>query len=289
MILDGLKQSMPPLPPFQGKYRVIYLEPIRYSGERLSIAIMAVSGETIKVLQTISPKKLKCMYGTKATAMNNLIGLIIESAHNHLQAGQAIEEWQPPFSGVELGQIKKTRYQKGFDNMLYQAITSYASLYDGDIVDNINQLLDGNEDEHDEATSLLITSVKNSLGTGYQKYFRKKVSLLKGDQITIDYLGIKFNADIANFNVVQPGMAERNAKAKLLDIQTLRDERQSEQINDNLKVGVMLFEPKAPNKKTAAAIRQIVHMAESRNIAVDICQTTKQLADIIRERDPLTA
>lgn len=289
MIIEELKNSMPPLPPYKGKYRVIYLEPIRHSGERLSIAIMAEGGEAKRVLPTISTKKLKCMYGAQAVAIKNLIGLIVDNANKYLQADHPIEQWQPPFTGVEVSPVKNTRFQKNIDNMLYQAITSYSSLYDGEIVENINQLLEQNDEEHDEATAQLITSVKNNLGKAYQKHFRKKVSLLKGDKITIDYLGVKFNADIANFNVTQPGTAERNAKAKLLDIETLRDERSKEKINNNLTVGFMLFQPDSPNRKTATSIRQIIHMAEARNIKVDVCNKPVQLADLIRERDPLTA
>lgn len=289
MIIEELKSSMPPLPPYKGKYRVIYLEPIRHSGERLSIAIMAESDDAKRVLPTISAKKIKCMYGSQASAIKNLINLIVDSANKHMQSDHPIEQWIPPFSGVEAGPVKSTRFQKNIDNMLYQAITSYASLYDGEIVDNINQLLEQNDEDHDEATAQLITSVKNSLGKAYQKHFRKKVSLLKGDKITIDYLGVKFNADIANFNVTQPGTAERNAKAKLLDIETLRDERAKEKINNNLTVGFMLFEPETPNRKTATSIRQIIHMAESRDIHVDVCDRPDQLADLIRQRDPLTA
>ena len=287
MIFDQLKDSMPPLPPYEGRYRIIYLEPIQLSGERFSVAIMATSANEKKVIQTISHKKLKCMYGKHAPAMQNLITLIVSSASNFLEVSDDLDEWVPPFSGITAGESRKTRYHKDFNNLIYQAVTSFSSLYDGEVVETINQLFEVDEDSTEKANARLITSIKRELGGYHQKNFVKRVDLAKGTTITVDYLGLNFNADISNFALRQLASAETNAKAKLMDMVTLRDEREREKINDNLLVGFLLMAPEGGNDKRQSAIRSIINMANAKNIQVDICKEPKEAAQIIRERDPV--
>lgn len=287
MIIDQLKDSMPPLPAYKGKYRAIYLEPIAYSGENLCIGIMAQGENTAKVIQTISNKKLKCMYGESANAIKNLITLIIESANKHIDLELPIEDWQPPFTGVTAAETRHTRYQNNFDNILYQAVTNFSSLYDGHILDNISQLINDDDQEQDEATTHLITTIKSNLGKAYQARFKQKVKLMKGDTITIDYLGLNLNADIANFDVSNIANAERFAKAKLLDIETLRNEREHETIMTSVNFGFFIFEPEIAKKKATISIKQIAHAAESRDIDCHICQSPDQVAEIIKEKDPV--
>jgi hypothetical protein len=238
MILDAFKSLAPELPNYQARYRPIYFEPMVGSGERFTIAIMAQGqgGET-RVIQTLSPKKMQCMYGEQAATVINLVMLAIDSAHRHLETGADLADWQPPFAGIYPGPIQSTRSNAEMEGVLFQALTSYASLYSGEIVERgLNEINHETPDEDDteEQTATLIRQIKTLVverNPRFAHHWQREVPVLDRGRMTIDYLGVKYNANLSNFNVRQLGVAFRSAKAKLLDLDVLRTKRQAEAID----------------------------------------------------------
>lgn len=265
MIKSAFINKMPALPNYKAGYRIIQLEPISMSGERFTIAVMTQSGEEHKVIQTISSKTLKCMYGNKFKAISSLIGIIIEDARSYLEGLNEIANWTPPFDGVFVGDTRNTRSSKGIDGVLFQAIASFSSLYQGSIVNDAMASLDG-ELEDDHETIRLLDNIKQAIAEPYRKNFSQKVRLLAASDITIDYLGLRYNANITNFKHSNAGSSLHRAKSKILDFELFRDERQKENINIGHIYELIIGCEDHPSEKVNDSIAMIIEMAEKKEL-----------------------
>lgn len=237
MILDAFKALAPELPAYQARFRPVYFEPMLGSGERFTVAILAQDAQGVgRVVQTVSARKLHCMYGDHAAQVLNLVSLAIYSANQHLNTGGDLEDWRPPFDGIYLGSAESTRSNAGMDGVLFQALTSYASLYSGDIIDRALSEITGQASEADDSEQLntnLLQQIRNftlQIKPEFEGHWQRDVIVRDNVPISIDYLGIRYNANLSNFDVRQVKTAFKSAKAKLFDLDVLRQKRHEEVI-----------------------------------------------------------
>jgi hypothetical protein len=237
MFEELIKDNLPALPSYSAKYRVIQFEPIFASGERFTVGIMVQAERESVAIQTILPKTLKCMFSGSYRNAFNLIATIISSADAYLKSGKSIEDWRAPFDGVYLSETRNTLSANKLDGVLFQAITSFSSLYQGKITDlAINEIVgDKEQDMLDLETGKLIANIKKMLSETYKQRFNKRISLKNGFTVHVDYDGPYLKADIANFVVKHPKAALDKAKSKLIDFQVYRDEIQTSLVNNNFE------------------------------------------------------
>jgi len=289
-IADAFLHQAPDMPDYKGKYRVIYFEPISGSGERFTIGIIAQSSQgEFRVIQTISPKSMVCMYGKEISVQaGNLVSLVIESAKDHLNAGVDLEKWSPPLSGIETSETYYTQSKAKLDGILFQAITSYASLYKGKLVDNglgdyNNELSDA---DAEEMAVSLVKQVKILLPSEhYRSHWNKEVIVKENSRINIDYLGNFYNANISNFNIKKIKSAYDLAKGKLFDLELLRDKRQHEVTDINQEFELLVALKNNANSKAKDLAYQLEELADSRDLRVVSKPSADQLAKRIREKE----
>lgn len=279
---------MPPLPAYQASYKAVYFEPMSLSGERFTVGILVQSENEYKVIQTISAKTLKCMYGSKYQQARNLIMLVLDSAKEYLKQGKTLSDWQPIMGGFYSTETRVTRSSNGIDGILFQAITLFSSLYSGVLVDGALSDLNGdNDDAEEEAASKLITSIRSNLGGKYQDRFHKSVDLLKGNtKITVDYLGVELNAAISNFDVKAPKTAFSAAKVKLFDLERLREQKEREKVNDSQSFEMIIGFSHFQKSNNKDYIEQLKDLGSSIDIKIEQCETPKEIAESIRQSDP---
>jgi len=242
MKIESLLKHAPDLPEYQADFMAIQFEPIELSGERITIAVAAQSKSEFKVIQSLSPELLKCMYGKKAVNIQGFITLAVESLSEHLTAGHTLSQWQSPLGGVASTQIISSRSAKGMEGILFQAFTSFASLYQGNLVTNpIKEMLNTEDESNFENQSQrLITQVKECMPKPFKDRFNKKIVVHNGSEVAIDYLGINLNACMTSLDVRQPASAVQRTKAKLLDLEVLKEFRAKEGLNDNQKFELLI-------------------------------------------------
>jgi hypothetical protein len=235
MILDAFKALAPELPAYQARFRPVYFEPIIGSGERFTVAVLAQDAQGIgRVVQTVSARKLACMYGGHAAQVINLVSLALESAGKFFDAGGDIDHWRPPFAGIHLGATESARSNAEMNGIMFQALTSYASLYSGDIIERALEEIEGRTPEPEDAeqlnTSLLqqIRSLTLDIKPQFAGHWQREVIVQNNVTVSIDYLGVTYNANLANFDVKQIKPAFKSAKAKLFDLDVLRQKRHAE-------------------------------------------------------------
>lgn len=233
---DLLLQHAPGLPEHSGSYMPVYFEPVQHSGERFTVAIAAQDKSQYKVIQAIDPKVVRCMYANNSEQVQNYISLIITSLNDHLRVGEPLKTWRSPIGGVTNGPLQETYSNKGLEGILFQAITSYASLYQGKLLKEALADLNQQESEPETENTRLITTVRQTLiglNQEYKKRFNQTVHTRNNCTLRIDYLGAHYNAGLSNFNNKNIKHASLLAQQKLYQLEVLRADRKQEGINAN--------------------------------------------------------
>ena len=216
----------PSVPPFKGAWQAIYLEPIVGSGERFCVAI-AAKGDTgeYKVIQSINPGSLDCMYGNNSLNIKNMINWIIESVDKELNDSDSLDFWDRPFGGVSIGPKVNGRAQD-IDGLLNQAIKFSSSLSADSMWDL--QLMDlkaakGGASEI-EKWSKQVKDVVVNKNINLISCFNQKVSLRDSAYIKAHY-GFINDKYASSFGLLLPNrMAAsiKEIKLKLFDIELLK-------------------------------------------------------------------
>lgn len=182
-------------------------------------------------------------------------------------------EWQPPFSGVSVGPVQKTRSQAGIEGVLFQAITSYASLYQGELTQRGLAEHDAGTllESEDAINSNLIQQVKTlciKRNPDFAGRWRQEVAVKQQARIIIDYLGVHYNANLASFDVKQISHAFRMAKAKLFDLEVLREKRSHEAIADTQRYELLIALPPSRKGEPNDRFGELETLADSRQLRV---------------------
>lgn len=289
-IASAFQHLAPELPDYQARYRAVYFEPIAHSGERFTVGILAQSqaGEHT-VLQTLSSQAMRCMYGENHPAFANLIGLVLESAKAHLDAKLPLEEWAPPLGGIDLSDIQTTYSNAGMEGVLFQAVSNYASLYQGEIVTKgLNDLAGIEPKEESDSDTGLIQRVKAILVNCDGRFsgrWRQEVVVKDGAKVKIDYLGAHYNANLSNFDVKQIGHAYNLAKAKLFDLEVLREKRSREALDNQQRYELLIALSETERREAHDRYREIETLADGLELRVVKKSTAEQLADRIMQQD----
>lgn len=118
--------AFPDLPTFEAHWAAIYMEPIVQSGERLTIAVVAKSGDDVVGCLTINDKALHCLYGSSASGMRAMMGLAMERAMDHFRTPLP-DGFRAGMHGVSMGPVQ-VGYGDDLSDVLRQACSLSSSL-----------------------------------------------------------------------------------------------------------------------------------------------------------------
>lgn len=179
----------------------IYLEPIRHSGERITIANALVTDdkETIKVVSTLNPAVLRCLFGNRESEILNLADLINTQLKAHLLTDPNINSWQPLMTGVYPGKIRTIK-DYTIEKMLHKMVSATSSL-------GVTEETEAESLKSDKWASQIKSVVKKA-APHLAKNFNRDL-MHNGTKIaTISYVGSKI---AANFTEIKPRVNSRNA------------------------------------------------------------------------------
>jgi len=97
-----------PLPTFEALWWPVRLETVPGSGELLTVAyvVRVASGQSF-VRQAIPPATVSTLFGSAGKGMNLVIGNTVLALQRQLDDGVAVDDLQPPFGGVALGEARE--------------------------------------------------------------------------------------------------------------------------------------------------------------------------------------
>lgn len=118
------------LPEFLNTYSAlwvpVYLEPITFSGERITIGLVfrAIDG-TIKVVNTLPLDALSKVFGNKGKDLHSLASFVLTSFDAHMRATQKFETFVPSVKGVFIGEAIET-FDTDLESIIYQVRKNYS-------------------------------------------------------------------------------------------------------------------------------------------------------------------
>lgn len=207
-----------------GQWAPVYLEPMPGSGERLTVAVVALGSDGFHLVRTLPEMKAKCMYGTHAVSMLGMIDLIVESLDSHLRSTARLEGWRPPLRDtVSLGTIRAS-YGATVEDVAKAGAKLCASLS-----------ISGAEEPQTKVAAAAPQTLDNwvqqirnetiSVRHDFRDRFGCRVALHDGaPKTTIGYFGSRL---AAQFGRLTPGASltklRNRAKAYAADLQMLRE------------------------------------------------------------------
>lgn len=282
MDIEKLLKRAPKRPEYEAIFQAFQLETIQGSGERFTVLIAASSETEFRVIQAIDYKTLQCMFGDSAASFQGFIDILHEDLEHYVASGKNLSDWQPSVTGVTKSKLHKTRSASGLEGVLFQAITSYASLNQGDIVTNaMNEILK-TENADDRKTAQLVGNVKSLVeakAKALSENFRKTAKLSNGSSVFVDYLGIQYNAGFSNFDVKQPKSSLNLAKAKLYDLESLKIDRKKAGTEQSCEL--LAYLPKQSTKETKKLLDELERSADDKELIVRHFSEFSQIADHI--------
>lgn len=220
--MNTLESLFPTSPEYKGSWFSIYLEPIIGSGEKITVAVIAIGADKqYRVIQAIRPELLDCLYGSQASQMQSMIDWIIESASTEIQSNETINTWSPPFDGVKLGK-EYDAADENIEGILKQAIRISASLstlaLDADREDDEEQ-----PKRYTENWTKSISEEVKLIAPHFASNFNKRLQV--SDTKIFTSYGFLTDNYVSNFGLLVPSRlsASLNAmKAKLFDLESLQ-------------------------------------------------------------------
>ena len=164
-----LNINIPSTPSHIATILPVYFEPMLGSGERLTIAIGAISedGEINDVKQVIRHDVLECMYGKQAKGIQNFIEIVVEDLRDSIRKGKSFSDWTPPLNGIFKGAERKEAADR------WEDIFKHASF----LHSSLSEYIEKTVDERIEKWPLRIKRILEKEKPDLAKYINTKVQI----------------------------------------------------------------------------------------------------------------
>lgn len=219
----------------QADWAPIYYQPIRGSGERLVVGVLAVSEEAAHLEFVNAFERLECLYGQDF----NAIKYALELARTHFQSEldrnfQRVLSSDTPLTGVSIGDVRRGEGRTIADiaiNWLSQTSSLYkkdflAVMTDRYVEAPVAHASHREPSSHRDLGHLvyeLVTRERQGLETCFAKGLRGTPKK-KSHDVRIDFAGSRM---VANFGLLKPkftGHSSNAIKRKLWDLAIERDQ-----------------------------------------------------------------
>lgn len=286
--MNTLEELFPAEPKFSGTWQTLYLEPIVGSGERISVAAVAVgSNNEYRIIQAIRSELLECLYGAQSQNMQGMIDWLIESASNELKSNRSLEEWVAPFDGVSVGSLHPAA-DDSIEGILRQAIRFTASL------STLALDAEREEDElqpkrYSEQWATSVFDEINIINPHLSKFFKRRLKISESNVLTS--FGFMNDKYVSNFGLLVPtrlSISLNNVKAKLFDLEALKKSPTLIKPQKyEIVIGTPAFSDPTLTDKSAKRLRETIDMitevAASENIELFRAESAKEAAIHINE------
>lgn len=201
----GLKLKLPEFSNTHSALWVpVYLEPITFSGERITIGLVFrdING-TIKVINTLPQDTLNKVFGAKGNELYSLSNLVLKNFDTHMQLTRKFENFVPTVKGVYVGEPIET-FDKDLESIIFQARKNY-SIFSALFVNKEISTTNTKNKSDENQTNKWVHKIKEEIYKSAPlliNNFNKKINLRKDAKTTtIGYIGNKL---AFNFGFLDP-------------------------------------------------------------------------------------
>lgn len=220
---QGFLKDRTKLSTISARWMPVHLEPITFSGERITIAVAIApeDGTQAKVVSTLAIEPLEQVFGQYGRHLFNLAGVVVADLQAFLATGGSLHNWQPNMQGVYAGNIVPTR-NTTLDAIIQSALT-HSSLFSAKTNDS------SDEEQADRSLGRFQAEIKRLVTVsraGYSERFNRPMELFGSrGRATISYVGTNLAINLStldpsgNATYYQCATAQR----KITNLMRLRD------------------------------------------------------------------
>jgi len=272
----------------------VLVEPVIGSGERISIGVAFVNGNEHRFQPTLKNSQIKTLFGAASGTMQQLISIVHAEFDRHVEQGGNLDEIEFPLSGFRLGRVHHVNANSIAELMdsAMMMSSAFVAIPDHDTAES------DNEDEKD--LSKQIRNVIALRQPGLKQYMGIKLRLRdRFSEISLGFAGPRL---AANFGRMTPGQGLNtqlvHAKAKILDLASLRRHDQSHRISqmtdtDRIHYELLLLGPPAdadyfPQKQRdqwGQVVSLLVGEGDDADVRVVSFDRTEELVERIVEQE----
>ncbi|MEZ8687664.1 hypothetical protein BCU24_01240 [Vibrio cyclitrophicus] len=216
---------------FSALWVPVYLEPITFSGERITIGLVfrAIDG-TIKVVNTLPFDALNKVFGSKGSDLHSLANFVLTSFDAHVRSTHKFESFVPSVKGVFVGEPVET-FDKDLESIIYQVRKNY-SVFSALFVSGEDQVTKNRTESQAKVWANTIKTETLKLKTTLSNNFNREYKFRKGAKAaSIGYVG---NNIAFNFGALDPD-------SSTFSLQQNRIIRQATELNSLNKLGMSDF------------------------------------------------
>jgi len=218
-----------PVPPkFGFSWRNLLVEPIPFSGERISIAaIVKADDGTVFIPKFISKQKFENLFGIEyGNRVSGMLDMCIDCAENHFRRNPIFIDWKPPIERFFVGQAEHSVAMDLEDAIVI--VGKYCSSIN--LAENTAQNISTEIRKFPPLHKQWESKVRENVSMHHSSFdssFKKSFYLKEGGiKLNVGFLSERY---AAQFEAVSRSSALRNAlvraQAKLWQLDLLRDEK----------------------------------------------------------------
>lgn len=279
------------LPTFSNTYSAlwvpIYLEPITFSGERITIGLVfrAIDGQ-IKVVNTLPLDALNKVFGTKGKDLHSLSSFVLNSFDAHMRATQKFETFSPNVKGVFIGEPTET-FDVDLESIIFQVRKNY-SVFSALFISGENEIVKNRSESQAKMWANTIKERTLKVRPTIVGNFNREFKFREGARpANIGYVG----TNVAfNFGALDPNSSSFSQQQN-------RIIRHATELNSLSKLGmsdfsyleVNVWTPKKKDltkmtySKLHAVSEELEQLGDDINIRISLGQNDKKVMDYILE------
>lgn len=221
-----MKKPFPKLPSYEFNWRSIQVEPIPFSGERITLATLVKGGDQAFIAaKLIHSEKIKKIYGNDfGASISDALSLVLRSAEEFYLHKPLSTNWTPPLEGFFTGQLNSSLSQNIEDALFVAAMHS----------SSFSAAVEAAKDEESNKPGKsapeiwrknILSAVKN-YRADFANYFDKKIEIRgSGVPLTYSFISASYAAQfdaVSDVSRLQQSLVR--AQSKLWQLDRLRDE-----------------------------------------------------------------
>ena len=277
-----------PEPPNYGfSWRNILVEPVSFSGERISLAAILKTDDGVLVIpKFVARRKLHSLFGEKyGNDMKEALELCIECAEEHFRRNPIYSSWKPPMKSFSLGKAEHSTA----DDLEEAVLVAGRYCSSINMAEQIVQQMSGSQ-KSAPASRQWETKIKENVGhynTSFENCFDAKISLKEGGvKVKVGFISEKYAAQfeaISSSSAIQHTLVR--AQAKLWQLDLLRDEESLFKIPDcELLLGIPQPEVGKNDKALREFVEELEFEASRRELSVYTTSSPAAAASHVIER-----
>lgn len=221
-----MKNKFPKLPGYEFTWRSLQLEPVPFSGERITLAVLVKGWDkSLIIAKLVNNEKLRRFFGPEFTnRIVDSLSLCMYSAETFYKNKDLSATWNPPLEGFFLGK-QGSSLAENIEDAVFRAAVSCSSFSVSTQLEK-STAKNKNELSAPESWRKNILKAVTSQRADYADYFEISVSIRgMGVPITYGFLSKNYAAQfdaVHEANRIQQGFVR--AQSKLWQLDRLRDE-----------------------------------------------------------------